>query len=348
MAYLIIIVLSLAFVVAVSESCTLDLSWKAFIHRKAGVSLRGKSGTWIRLYPRACIYTSTNNRGFGESGTSKLETKASISCSRIGALQSQDFKGLVDTTHFASVDNILGTRCLFKFDSRKGQFLEHRVRVTNSPGKSVVRITAEAQLGLPLANELPFGVGDLLAPDIKNVLTITLTQTSSATTSVSVEGTHKGFPFYEFIGNGRTVYRFEPVGVAFPVGDLTKAGVKLAQTRSFSRRTATISCKRSCTTPPPPPPPPPPSSGVQCSVSGRPGLCQNKFTTPCSSGAYFPGFCPGSAAIQCCSRVSCRSGSISGTCKDVNVSGSCSGGRFQSGLCPGPSNVRCCLRGGIQ
>lgn len=240
MAITIIRFLLLALIVTVSESCTLNLGWKAFIHRKAGVSLSGKSGTWIRLYPRACIYTSTNNRGFGEVGSAKLETRASFSCNRIGALTAGDFRSFVDTTHFASAKSLLGTRCLLKFRSRKGQFLQHSVRVNNSRGKSVVHVTAKAQLGLPLANELPLGIGDRLAPDIKYVLTITLTRTSSGTPIVSVEGTHKGFPFYEFIGNGRSVYRFEPVGVAFPVGDLTKPARKLAQTTRFGRRTRAI------------------------------------------------------------------------------------------------------------
>lgn len=390
-----------------AQACTLDLDFKAFIHEKAGVPLSGESGTWIRLTPPAsglispataagsCIYTNSNGRGFGEAGSSKLDTSASFSCDKIGALTPEDFRGATDVTKFTSESLAFGIPCPLNFDDRRGEFLEHDVQVTNTEDQSVVRISAQSQLGLPAAGSLPFGLGDLAAPDIEYDLVLTLRRRGDST-SITLEGSHRGFPFYELIANGESVYQFEPA-VSFPVDSLVAAAVELSQTRSLTRTTDRVACAGTCVEPAPPTvvtvPPVPPTP--TCFVEGRGGTCRNRDLLPCAAGAFFPGHCPGPANIQCCaplaetpapsdSRCSAH-GSFTGICKDSssnrcftgayypgfcpgsvdiqccavnacrNASGesgvckntddplACTSGSFESGLCPGPSNVKCCI-----
>ena len=87
----------------------------------------------------------------------------------------------------------------------------------------------------------------------------------------------------------------------------------------------------------------PPPTGPSCTVEGVSGVCIDKGVCSGMSGhVSTPGFCPGPASEECCTKPpTCSAHGVSGMCVETSV---CAGlGRHSTaGLCPGPANEECC------
>lgn len=215
-----------------------------------------------------------NGCGFGAARTS------SSPCARAAAPSHIDFDTVADTTPYDSVDNLPDTRYPFKFDLRKGQFLEKKSSGSHAAATFSVSVSAEAQPGVPIAEELPNGIEDL--PSIRYDLVINLTRTALA---VAISGGQNRFTFYEFPAYRRSLYVFTQK-IDLPVGDLIRAAVKLVQTTLLARRSAPVHCTSRC-------PPGAPTSTISCTVDSVRGSCLDKNGPPCSDAAFVLGHCPG-------------------------------------------------------
>lgn len=80
-----------------------------------------------------------------------------------------------------------------------------------------------------------------------------------------------------------------------------------------------------------------------CQSDQGPGVCLDVSACASRRGIASPGFCPGPAEIQCCSGVSCVSGSgHAGECFATELCDQLGRTRLPY-LCPGDNTVQCCL-----
>lgn len=89
---------------------------------------------------------------------------------------------------------------------------------------------------------------------------------------------------------------------------------------------------------------PPPASYGSCNVENVEGTCIAKSACAAKAGhVSTPGFCPGSADIECCTAPpTCKASGVEGLCMETSVCASLGGHHSTPGLCPGPANEECC------
>jgi hypothetical protein len=83
---------------------------------------------------------------------------------------------------------------------------------------------------------------------------------------------------------------------------------------------------------------------ASCNVEGVEGVCIEKSACAAKPGhVSTPGFCPGSASIECCTAPpKCSVKGVAGLCMETSVCASLPGHHSTPGLCPGPANEECC------
>jgi hypothetical protein len=165
----------------------INLKFAAFIH--------GDRGKWLFEPFSVVAQFKTDERGFGESGTSRIESKSDFDSCSIGS----------DPTG----TNIPGAshRRTRKRESRRvwGPWGEPEEKTTTLSTDEVTPSSEECKstIEFSAAGNYPFVSS---SPDIDYIATFTIEAIEPDKVKVTVEGKHDGFPDYEAVVNGQVIY----------------------------------------------------------------------------------------------------------------------------------------------